>query len=243
MDAGRLGYAACMLLATVLAGWLVRRRQQQTQLTTTQKWGLAIGGITGATFAAKVPFILTSDPSHGLLLAWMSDGKTVLWGLVGGYLGVELAKWATWVRQSTGDSFVVPVAAAIAVGRLGCVCQGCCYGVATNQSWGMVSLMSSDPGLLRHPAPLYESAFHAVAAVVAWQATKHRWLPGQWMVLYMIAYSAFRFISESWRAEPVWYAGLTFYQCSAVLIGLGFSLLLAWRLHLRTDAACHDREH
>ena len=38
-------------------------------------------------------------------------------GLVGGYAGVVLAKWALDVHTPTGDSFVVPVAATIAVVR------------------------------------------------------------------------------------------------------------------------------
>jgi hypothetical protein len=164
---GRVGYTFFMLLATGVAGWLYRRNQASSELRSGQKLGIAIGGIIGATFAAKVPFILTSDPSAGVLAAWFGDGKTVLWGLAGGYVGVEVAKWSLYVRGRTGNRFVVPVAAAIAIGRLGCLFNGCCYGIPTDQSWGVRSIAADGGVLLRHPAPLYESFFHAAFAVVA----------------------------------------------------------------------------
>ena len=81
-----------MVMATVVAGWLLRRQQSSLDLTAAQKWGIAIGGFIGVTFAAKVPFVLSmglsdasasaSTGSAGVLGAWMSDGKTVLWGSV-----------------------------------------------------------------------------------------------------------------------------------------------------------------
>ena len=59
---------------------------------------------------AKLPFVLADWP--GLLRgsAWFSDGKTIVLGLVGGYLGVVLAKWGLDIKTPTGDSFVLPVA-------------------------------------------------------------------------------------------------------------------------------------
>lgn len=49
--------------------------------------------------------------------AWFADGKTILLGIVGGYLGVEVAKRLLNVRIKTGDTFAVPVAVAIGIGR------------------------------------------------------------------------------------------------------------------------------
>ena len=106
MLGSRLAYTICMLLATIVAGVLLRRQQSDIALTSPQKWGVAIGGLVGATFAAKIPFIIGDTPTLGLVGAWLSDGKTILWGLAGGYLGVELAKWAMLIKTKTGDSFV-----------------------------------------------------------------------------------------------------------------------------------------
>jgi prolipoprotein diacylglyceryltransferase len=87
--------------------------------------------------------------------------------------------------------------------------------------------------LLRHPAQLYEMLFHLCFAIVAAVATGGRNNPkrlrsfrGDWMPLYLIAYSIFRFISEYWRPENRDSIGFTFYQWSSVAIAFGFMFLL-----------------
>ena len=230
-----------MLFATFCAAWILKRSQQSLRLTGQQRMGIAVGGIVGATFAAKLPFILGADPSAGVWAAWMSDGKTILWGLAGGYWGVELAKWSLHIQRSTGDTFVVAVAVAVGIGRLGCLLYGCCYGVETNQTWGLRFPAAPDAGnLLRHPTQVYEMVFHFAFAALAWTASSGRGarpnakaaspLDGNWMPIYLCSYSLYRFASEYWRPEQTYLAGLTFYQWSAIAIGAGFAILLVQRI-------------
>lgn len=223
MFGSRLAYTACTLVAVILAGWWIRRRQRGWPLDRGRRWGIAIGGLLGATLAAKAPFVVGQSTPEQLFAAWLGDGKTILWGLAGGYLGVELAKWSLRIRGTTGDSFVVPVAAAVAVGRIGCLLYGCCYGLPTDQTWGIRSAAAPDGGaLLRHPTQVYEFAFHIGFAAIAWAAIGRGLGRGAWMPGYIACYGAFRFASEFWRAESPWLGGWTFYQWSALLIGLPF---------------------
>ena len=163
----------------------------------------------------------------------------MLWGLVGGYLGVELAKWALHISTSTGDTFVVPVALAIAIGRIGCLMYGCCYGIETNQHWGLRFPNAPDGGsLLRHPTQLYELAFHTLFALLAYRAVRAgsartNVMKGNWMPTYIVAYAAYRFLSEFLRPEARMLAGLTFYQWSSIAIAIGFSALIIDRMRSR----------
>ncbi len=238
MFGSRAAYTACMLLATIVAGILLRRRQANLNLEPLQKWGVAIGGLIGATFAAKLPFILGAAGSGSVWDAWLSDGKTVLWGLTGGYIGVELAKWSLLVTKSTGDSFVIPVALAVAIGRMGCLLFGCCFGIPTDQSWGVSFVTAPDGGsLLRHPTQIYELTFHLSFALIAWVAiaaprTNYLW-QGNWMPVYLIAYAAFRFFSEYLRPETKLAGNLTLYQWSAIAIAAAFAVLLLARYRSR----------
>lgn len=231
-----------MLLAVVAAWWLMRSRDLnsrllpfQSRLLPFQKLGIGIGGIAGATIAAKFPFVLlamlgSDDSPARWLSAWFEDGKTILWGLAGGYAGVELAKWSLLVKQRTGDFFVVPVATAIAIGRLGCLCYGCCHGVPTDLPWGVQFAVASDGGtLFRHPTQLYEFLFHGTFAFAAAFAINRKILAGCWMLVYLISYCGYRFASEWIRPEEPFALGMTFYQLSAIMFGVLFALLLAHR--------------
>ena len=241
----RIAYTSCMIAAAFVAGAIIRSSQRSLELDTWQRIGILVGALVGATLGAKLPFVFQSvffdsGDTLRLLSAWFADGKTVLWALVGGYVGVEFAKWTFYVRFSTGDTFVIGVAVAIAIGRVGCFLYGCCHGIATNQIWGVRFAIANDGGiLLRHPTQLYESLFHLGFALLAWWATRghgdemisNRWLSvfsGHWMILYLIAYAVFRFLTEFLRPEPVMMVGLTFYQWSSILIFTGFTILF-WR--------------
>ena len=141
---------------------------------------------------AKLPFALADWP--GLLSgrAWLENGKTIVFGMVGGYLGVELAKAILGVRVKTGDGFAVPVAGAVAVGRLSCFAAGCCHGVATGLPWGV----DFGDGIRRHPTQLYEMAFHASAALVLAGLQRRGLFRGQLIKLYILAYLAYRFVDR-----------------------------------------------
>ncbi len=72
------------------------------------------------------------------------------------------------IKVRTGDSFVVGIAAAIAVGRFGCLLFGCCYGLPTTLPWGIGFPSAEDGGTIpRHPTQLYESLFHLSFATLA----------------------------------------------------------------------------
>ena len=85
---------------------------------------------------------------------WLTgiDGvaRSIEGALAGGILAIE-----------TGLRFVAPLAAAIAVGRIGCYLAGLddmTYGVATALPWGV----DFGDGVPRHPVQLYESAAMAL---------------------------------------------------------------------------------
>lgn len=218
-----------IMLSAIVAAWLLsRRRQRALPLDGGQRLGIALGAFCGAMIAAKLPFVLADW--QGLLsgAAWLDNGKTIVFGLVGGYFGVEIAKWALDVRVKTGDSFAVPVAVAIAIGRLACFQAGCCYGTPTTLPWGVD--FGDGP---RHPTQLYETVFHLAAALVLLVCERFDWLRGQRIKFYIMAYLVYRFVTEFIRPEPKLWCSLTGYQwaCLALLP------LFAW-VWLRDARAC-----
>ncbi|MFO0946132.1 MAG: prolipoprotein diacylglyceryl transferase family protein [Planctomycetota bacterium] len=204
-----------VILTAILASLLLGRRGgNQLRMPSRERWGILAGAFVGAMLGAKLPFVLSDW--HGLIdgSAWFTNGKTILTGLVGGYLGVELAKFALGIQVKTGDRFAVPVAVAVAIGRLGCLLAGCCFGAPTAGVWGV----DFGDGIRRHPVQLYEFTFHLGAAILLEYLQRRGLFQGQLFKLYILLYLAFRFLTEFLRPEvPLW-LGLTGYQwcCFAI---------------------------
>ncbi len=211
-----VGYALIMLLA-VSSGFLIAKiTQRGLALSIWQRLGIGFGAFIGTMFGAKLPFLFESWGAFLSGATWFSNGKTILTGLVGGYLGVEVAKWALDIRAKTGDSFVVPVAVAIAIGRIGCFYAGCCYGQPTSLPWGVI--FSSVDSQLRHPTQLYESIFHLTAAALFLWLGSRDLFSGNRVKLYLIGYAVYRFFTEWLRPEARIYAGVTGYQLGSLVI-------------------------
>jgi prolipoprotein diacylglyceryltransferase len=235
-----LAYTLFMLLA--LAAFVIARRAQpdpQTDpMSRRERFFLAWAAFIGAGLGAKIPFALAAGHEHWLTpQAWLSDGKTLLAGMAGGYLAVELAKKLCGVRGKTGDAIAFPLAVCVAVGRWGCFVNGCCFGTETHLPWAT----DFGDGVRRHPTQVYESLFHLAMAIVLWHVARRGLLRWQRLKFYLIAYCAFRFATEFIRPEPRVSGGLTAYQWGAIAMAL--LLVIQWRLDRRTLRRGDVRRH
>ena len=190
-----------IIFAAIATGLFVSRRTQRTlPMEDWQRIGIAVGAFIGAMLGAKLPFVLSDWQELLSGRAWFADGKTILTGLAGGYLGVVVAKWSLGIRTRTGDSFAVPVAASVAVGRLGCFVAGCCYGRPTSLPWGVV--FAQHDGLPRHPTQLYEAAFLFALGLSAWFLWRQpARVAGRCFGFYAIGYAIWRFCQEFLRDD------------------------------------------
>jgi prolipoprotein diacylglyceryltransferase len=159
------------------------------------RWALIAGAAVGAAAGARLLFMLQywHALQGGGLAAWLG-GKTVVGGLLGGLIGVELAKRAIGWRQSTGNGFAWPLLAAIVIGRIGCQLAGLSdqtYGNATSLPWGW----DHGDGIPRHPVATYEILLLGALALVMRHA---RWdaVAGDRFRVLMVGYLAMRLLLE-----------------------------------------------
>lgn len=148
------------------------------------------------------------------LLAW-PGGKTVVGGLIGGLVAVEFIKRRIGVTVRTGDLFVFPACAGMAIGRVGCFLTGLAdntYGVATTSVLGV----DFGDGVRRHPTQLYDIAFLALLASVLWALRQRFTRPGDLFRAFMVAYFTWRFGVDFLKPEPRVAAGLSVIQWAAV---------------------------
>lgn len=198
--------------------WRALRRDGGLALTRDAKLTLAAGCIVGAAVGAKL-LVLLEDPTFTLAHwrdpgLWVS-GKTIVGGLLGGFVGVELAKRSLGIRERTGDNFVVPILVGLAIGRVGCFLSGLeddTYGTFTSVPWAID--VGDGP---RHPAALYEVAF-SLALLALLPALRRRLCArGDLFRGTLLAYFTFRFLEEFVRESATPYAGFSVYQlaCAA----------------------------
>ena len=117
--------------------------------------------MAGAAIGSKLLFWF-EDPQltwHNLHNpAYLMGGKTIVGALIFGLISVEIMKRYIGLRQSTGDLYAIPLAAGIAIGRIGCFLTGLSdntYGIPTALPWAI----NFGDGIPRHPTQLYEFAF------------------------------------------------------------------------------------
>ena len=128
----------------------------------------------------------------------------------------------------TLDLLVPYVALAQAIGRVGCLLNGCCYG--KESVFGFYFPLHQ---AVLMPTQLYSSLALIVIYVVLRIMQDHRHKAGQILCAYLGLYSAKRFIMEFFRADnPAVYHGLTLFQvlsAATFLFSLVFFIILNTR--------------
>ncbi len=194
---------------------------------------LTIGAILGAALGCKlVAWLYDPLSSFGNFpdpVALM-QGKTVVGGLLGGLVGVEVIKKMLCYRHSTGDLFVVPCLAGIIIGRIGCFLSGLSdrtHGIATSVLWAW----DYGDGIMRHPTQIYEIIFAGLLWYILAKIRNRLPLVGDQFKCFMLAYLSFRLAVDSIKPIPWLYleyfsgiqlaciAGLIYYARHGIRIG------------------------
>jgi phosphatidylglycerol:prolipoprotein diacylglycerol transferase len=111
---------------------------------------------------------------------------------------------------TTTDVFAPGIALGHAVGRLGCLMAGCCFGRPTTVPWAITfhnpaaSLTSDTPlGVPLHPTQIYEAGAELLILVVLlWLERRGRPFAGRTFWSYMLLYAMSRFVIEFFRGDP-----------------------------------------
>jgi len=197
LGAFELSAHALFELAAYVAGFLLLRRERARHgdvIDADSRWTLCIAVLFGAIIGSKLVH-WAGNPSefaaHAREPAFWIGGKSIVGGLLGGVLAVEIVKARRGIKRRTGDVLVLPLAASIAIGRVGCFSWGLAddtCGTATSLPWGI----DFGDGIARHPAQLYEIAFLALLGLALRRERTRAWPEGVRFDAFLFAYLAFR---------------------------------------------------
>lgn len=199
-------------------------------------FAVVVGLLLGAALGNKAVFLVERPDVLAQLLdgQWLLPGQSIVGGLLGGLVGVELAKRLTGQTRSTGDALVAPLVAGIAIGRIGCWLAGLhddTYGTPTDLPWGI----DLGDGVARHPAPLYEVAFVlALGALLGRARTRLAAVPGLQFKAFLAAYLGWRLLVDGLKpvrvAYPLGLSGIQWVSLVALLAYFPFVVRAARRL-------------
>jgi phosphatidylglycerol:prolipoprotein diacylglycerol transferase len=247
-------YSYGLLLATayIVALMFALRRADRAGLNGQRVMDLGIFVIISALVGAKLMLFIvdfdrfTSSPAQ--LMVLLKSGGVFYGGLL---LAVPVAWW--YIRRhrlplwTTCDLFAPGIALGHAIGRLGCLMAGCCYGRATDLPWAITftnTLAAANVGtpleIALHPTQIYE-AVAELAVLALLLAGERRWrlFPGRTFWTYLLLYPTARFIIEFYRGDP---RGMVFGTIptsqflSALLVPLSIVMLLRLRRQGEPDA-------
>ena len=218
-------------------------------------FAILLGAIVGAKLLLFVVDIdyFTGDPANLWMLV-RSAG--VFYG--GFVLAVVVACW--YMRRhsmpvwTTCDAFAPGIAVGQAIGRLGCLLAGCCYGRPTDVPWGitftnpLAAANSGTPlGVSLHPTQPYESlAALGVLGILLLVERRGPLFPGFTFLTYLLAYGTARFVIEIYRGDPrgtVFEVMSTSQFVSALLVPTSIVLLMVLAFRAAGSPGLMPRRH
>ena len=205
------------------------RKRNTDVITSNNRLSIILGAALGALVGSRLVGFLENPLIEFTLnnAITLLNTKTIMGGLFGGLLGVELAKKIINESQSSGDLFVFPIILGIFIGRVGCFLSGInefTYGKVTTSAFGM----DLGDGLLRHPTSLYE-LFFLIFLFIALKTVNNRLQlkNGDLFKIFMLSYFGFRFCIEFLKPNVFYTIGLSSIQILCVICWLYYSKFIA----------------
>ena len=208
-------YGLLLAVAFIAGIWLAARNAKKEGLDPDAIWNLGLIIIFSALGGAKILLFLSDfqyysqNPREIFSLSTLRS-----FGVYYGGLLLALGASAWYMRRvglpgwKTADLAAPGIALGQAIGRLGCLSAGCCYGKPTNLPWGITftSRYAFDNvgvplNVKLHPTQIYESLGTFVLFLyLMWRLPKGKFA-GQVILEYLVLYAALRFVIEFYRDD------------------------------------------
>jgi phosphatidylglycerol:prolipoprotein diacylglycerol transferase len=211
-------YGLAMAVAFGFGIWIAMKRAEKFGVGAKYALDLSVLILIFSLVGARVTYVAThwdefADHPLDAISPIQHTGQIGIAGLV--LLGGVIAGFATaWIYSSrkqlpfllTTDIFVPSLALGIAIGRIGCFFNGCCFGLPSDLPWACVFPPNSlageiYPGVHVHPTQLYESVYMFLVFIGLMIAGRERLALGLLTGMFLMLYGIGRFFIEMLR----WY--------------------------------------
>lgn len=208
-------YGLLLALAFIAGIWLASYLARKDGLDPDSIWNMGLIIIFSALVGAKILLFLSDfsyysqNPREIFSLSTLRSTGVYYGGLL-----LALAASAWYLKRSSLPAWKVAdlcapgIALGQAIGRLGCLSAGCCYGKPTSLPWGItftnryafdnVGVPLNTP---LHPTQVYESIGTLLLFVYLMWRMSRRHFTGQIILEYLVLYASLRFAIEFFRDD------------------------------------------
>ena len=229
-------YGVCVALGVFLGYMLVLHRNKTLKVGKNEDISdfflyMLLWGLLGA----RILYIILNFHEYSSNLISMLNfraGGLSLYGalVVGICVFVYFSKKRNIDSFKLMDLFAPAILLGIAVGRIGCLMNGCCIGIPASAPWGML-FPDADLTTLRYPTPLYETLLDLIAMGIVFYIEKRKKFDGELMLAGLGLYGVVRFMTEIFRDSGPRFYGISLAQYFSVIVVIVFAV---WIFKART---------
>ncbi len=215
-------YGFSLAVAFIAGFFICAYELQRKKIDVNVVYDLVIAAIIGGIIGAKLFYIfarLDFFIEFPRQVFSIREGLVLYGGVAGGALAVCLIVLRKKISLPKMADIAAPcLAFGIAIGRVGCFLNGCCYGKPSSLFW---AIEFPELSHTRHPTQIYHILFNLVIFGIIWKLRRKIDKDGMIFWIYLLLYSMGRFSVEFFRVSVIVLWGLT----AAQLISIGLFLV------------------
>ena len=186
------------LAITVVVLWTIREVRRGANLSYDTIFTAALVGIPSGIIISRLLHVVDKwhyySQNPGQIIG--GSGLTIYGAVLGAALGIWIySKFSKFHFGYFVDAIAPSIILAQAVGRVGCIINGCCYGLPTSLPWGFIYTHpdSLAPlGVATHPAVVYEIIWDLIVFGVLLKLRGRLKPDGSLFLIYLSLYSLWR---------------------------------------------------
>lgn len=208
-------YGLLLALGVILGLWRARIRATAGGLDADRVVDLGLWLIIWALLGSKLLLIIVEFPRYlhhpAELIGVLRAGGVFL----GGFLAAVIAALLLLKRYKlpllpTFDALSPSISLGQAIGRIGCLAAGCCWGAHCDLPWAITyhdihaaNAVGTPLGIPLHPFPIYASLSNFLLYGILAALYRSRLKPGRVFASYLLLYGITRFLLEYTRGDAI----------------------------------------
>jgi phosphatidylglycerol:prolipoprotein diacylglycerol transferase len=206
-------YGLLLATAVVVALWTLRLRADRAGMDGVRLVDFGLWLVIWALVGAKLLLVLIELPRYikdpAALIGTIRAGGVFLGGFIAAVVAaIVLLRRYQLPALPSFDVLSPSLALGHAIGRIGCLMAGCCWGASCDLPWAITysnpvaaQNLGTPLGQPLHPFPVYSFLFNIGLYLVLAAYYKRRPAPGRVFGTYLVVYGIGRFVLELTRGD------------------------------------------